>query len=351
MSHRTVREPTDPELEELRRMKRQEIGRVATRAHIILLSNRGYSAPRIADIHDVTGPMVYKWMDRFDEEGPPGLYDRDREGRPRKIDAEVEQEMERLLEGNPTEEGENATRWTTDRIAEYLDRELGVDVHPETVRDALNRLDYSWTRPRRKLPPVDPEAYRKRLETIVEAVSEAGPDASVLVEDETTIKRFPPLRRQWQPVGEQRPVMVPTSNDDVTLYGTLDLTSGTTHARAYEKGRSDYTIQYLESLLEATSGEATSGEATSGEVLLIWDQAKWHTSKKVRRWLEERERIETHLLPVRSPAANPMEDLWRELKEQVAACRSLEALLESAQQYRDNLSGKEALRTASLYMN
>jgi len=324
-------------------MKRQEIGRVSTRAHIILLSSRGYSAPRIADIHDVTGPMVYKWMERFDEEGPSGLYDRDREGRPRKIDEEVEQEIEKLLEGNPTEEGDNATRWTTGRIAEYLDRELGVDVHPETVRDALNRLDYSWTRPRRKLPPVDPEAYRKRLEAIVEAVAEAGPDASVLVEDETTIKRFPPLRRQWQPVGEQRPVMVPTSNGDVTLYGTLDLTSGSTHARAYEKGRSDYTIQYLESLLQATTGE----------VLLIWDQAKWHTSKKVRKWLGTHDRIETHLLPVRSAETTPMEDLWRELKEQVAACleRSLDTLLESAKQYLDNLSGKQALRTAGLYIN
>ncbi|WP_259197259.1 IS630 family transposase [Salinibacter ruber] len=324
-------------------MKRQEIGRVSTRAHIILLSNRGYSAPQISEIHDVTGPMVYKWMDRFDEEGPSGLYDRDREGRPPKIDEEVEQEIERLLEENPAERGENATRWTTDRIAEHLDRELGVDVHPETVREALNRLDYSWTRPRRKLPPTDPEAYKERLEAIVQAVSRAGRDASVLVEDETTIKRFPPLRRQWQPVGEQRPVMVPASNDDFTLYGTLDLTSGTTHVRAYDKGRSDYTIQYLESLLQATTGE----------VLLIWDQAKWHTSKKVRRWLEKHDRIETHLLPVRSPDTNPMEDLWRELKERVAACleRSLDTLLESAKQYLANLSGKQALCTAGLYTN
>jgi hypothetical protein len=34
------------------------------------------------------------------------------------------------------------------------------------------------------------------VEAIVQAVSRAGPDASVPVEDETTIKRFPPLRRQ-----------------------------------------------------------------------------------------------------------------------------------------------------------
>lgn len=165
-------------------------------------------------------------MDRFNEEGPSGLYDRDREGRPPKIDEEVEQEIERLLEQNPTgetltERGENATRQATDRIAEHLDRELGVDAHPETVREALNRLDYSWTRPRRKLPSTGPEAYRERLEAIVQAVSRAGLDTSVLARDETTIKRFPPLRRQWQPVGEQRPVMVPESNEDFTLHRIL----------------------------------------------------------------------------------------------------------------------------------
>jgi transposase len=343
MSHRTVREPTDTELEELKRMKRQEVGRVAVRAHIVLLSNRGYSASQIAKIHDVTGPMVYKWFDRFDEEGPSGLYDRERDGRPTKITDEVEAEIERLLEENPTEEGENATRWTTDRIAEHLERELDVDVHPETVRDALDRLEYSWTRPRRELPPTDPEAYRKRLSAIVEAVAEADEETSVLVEDETILKRFPPLRRMWQPVGEQRAVWVPEENDDFTLYGSLDLTSGHTYIEAFEKGRSDYTIEYLESLLEETAGK----------VLLIWDQATWHTSGQVTEWLDGTDRIETYLLPVRSPEANPMEDLWRELKEQVAACleRSLDALLESCREYFEALSPEQSLRTAGLYLN
>ncbi|WP_103016641.1 transposase [Salinibacter ruber] len=109
------------------------------------------------------------------------------------------------------------------------------------------------------------------------------------------------------------------------------------------KGTTKCTIQYLESLLRATTGQ----------VLLVWDQAKWHTSKKVRKWLNKHDRIETHLLPAWSPDTNPMEDLWRELKEQVAACleRSLDTLLESAKQYLANLSGKQALRTAGLYVN
>lgn len=267
--------------------------------------------------------MVYKWFDRFDEEGPSGLYDRELGGRPKKITEEVEEEIERLLEGNPTEERENATRWTTGRIAKHLDRKLDVDVHPETVRDALDRLEYSWSRPGRKFPPTDPGAYRKRLAVIVEAV--ADEETSFLVEDETILKRFPPLRRMWQPVGEQQAVWVPEENDDLTLYGTMDLTSRRAFTQAFEKGRSDYTIEYLESLLEETAGK----------VLLIWDQATWHMSGQVTEWLENTGRIETYLLPVRSPEANQMEDLWRELSGRVADCleRSLDALLKSCQEY------------------
>jgi transposase len=269
MSHRTVRSPSEEEHEELKRMKRQEVGRVAMRAHMVLLSVRGYSAFDIAELHDVTHPTVYKWMDRFDEEGPSGLYDREREGRPREIGEEAEAEIRRLLEGNPTEEGQNATRWTTPRIAEHLKRELGIDVHEDTVRDALKRMEYSWTRPRRTLRP-DPN-FETRMQEIDQAIAEAGPSATLLFEDETTLKRFPPLRRQWQPVGEQRAVWVPEGNEDFSLYGALNITTGQTITRAFEKGRSDYTIQFLQEVKARTTGS----------VLLFWDQATWHTSEQV----------------------------------------------------------------------
>jgi len=45
------------------------------RAHMILLSNRGHAPSKIADLHDVSHPTVYKWIDRFDEEGPEGQTD------------------------------------------------------------------------------------------------------------------------------------------------------------------------------------------------------------------------------------------------------------------------------------
>jgi transposase len=249
---KTVRSPTDAEQKTLEAMTREAVGRVAMRAQMILLSARGYSAPKIAEIQDVAKPTVYKWIDRFDEHGPEGLYDRERDGRPRKLGPDAEAELERVLQQAPTEEGQGASRWTAPRLARHLDEELGVEVHPDTVRRALRRLEYSWKRPRRVLPK--PSGWKERLGQIEERVEEAGPETTVLFEDETELRRFPPLRRAWMPVGEQRPAFVPDQNGKFFLYGALDVESGEVITEAYPKGKTCYMEAFLETILAEVSG-------------------------------------------------------------------------------------------------
>lgn len=338
MRPRFVRAPTDEEYAELKRMKQQEVGRVAMRAHMILLSERGYKVPEITELHDVEDDTVYKWFDRFDEEGPEGLYDRGREGRPSKIDEEAEAELKRVLEAPPTEEGYEATRWTTPKLAEHLERKLDTDVHPETVRDALKRLEYSWKRPRRDLPE-DPD-YEEHMAPIDQAIAHVGPETTVLFEDETELRRFPPLRNAWMPTGQQREVAVPSSNEKFALYGALDVLEGQTITKAYPKGRSDHTKSFLREVLGRVEGR----------ILLIWDRARWHTSQAVEELTSEHDRLNVLLLPRRAPEDNPMEDLWRELKSAVAANleRSLEALKAACRTFFADLSPEQALRTAGL---
>jgi transposase len=80
-----VRTPTDDELQELKRMTRQEIGRVAQRAQMVLLSAQRRPVPEIAAVFAVKYKTVRKWLRRFDALGPDGLYDEPRSGRPRKL--------------------------------------------------------------------------------------------------------------------------------------------------------------------------------------------------------------------------------------------------------------------------
>ncbi len=198
-------------------------------------------------------------------------------------------------------------------------------------------VKYSWTRPRRRLRK-GPD-YEERLADLAERIGRVGPETTVLFADETEVKRFPPLRRIG-PVGEQKAVWVPEQNDDFALYGALDICTGETYTEAFDREVSDHTIEFLKHVQSQTTGK----------VLLIWDQASWHTSKQVQDFIEGLGRFETLRLPKRAPEANPMEDLWRELKEQVAACleRSLDALRESCRSYFQNLSPQQALRTAGI---
>ena len=55
-------------------------------------------------------------------------------------------------------------------------------------------------------------------------------------------------------------------------------------------------------------------------LVVIWDRATWHKSKKVTRWVrqhnrqakqeEQGVRLLTFLLPSKSPWLNPMEPIW-----------------------------------------
>ena len=73
---RFARTPTRDLRQELERMTQQEVGRVAERARMILLSSKGFTVQRIMAVFEVVDETLYKWLDRFEEHGPEGLFDR-----------------------------------------------------------------------------------------------------------------------------------------------------------------------------------------------------------------------------------------------------------------------------------
>ena len=339
MQLRFVRTPDENEQQELHRMTQQEVGRVAERARMVLLSSQGFDVPEICRIFQMTDETIYKWFDRFDAEGPEGLFDRERSGRPREIDQEAEAELERLLEHTPIEEGYEFTTWTVRLLQSHLREHLGIDVSEQTVRRALHRLEFVWRRPRWFIDYEDPD-YADHMAAIAKAILGADDEVNILLEDETSFRRLPPLRQMWMRRGQQAHVTVPSSNGKFSLYGVLEARTGETFVEPYPKGKSCYTKAFLASVMERFTGK----------VLLIWDHAQWHTSKAVEKAVAQYNRLEVLLLPKRAPQENPVEDLWRELKRIVAANleRSLEALKAACREFFDRLSKQDALRITGL---
>ena len=70
---------SDPQRQELERVSRQAIGRVALRAQMVLQSDRGSTVPQIAQIHACGQDVVRTWLHRSAQHGVAGLEDEPRE--------------------------------------------------------------------------------------------------------------------------------------------------------------------------------------------------------------------------------------------------------------------------------
>lgn len=337
---RFARQPTEQERSELERMSQQEVGRVALRAQLIQQSACGYSVPELVQMHQTSDVTIYKWLDRFDQEGPAGLYDRPRRGRPPKVDEATRQVIAETMAQPPTEAGYNFTYWTIPLLAQHLKESLGKVVCHETLRQHLHALNFRWRRPRWAVKRHDPQTATQ-MWAICQAVLQATAETLILIEDETILKTLPPLRQMWMPSGQQVQVPTPFQNDDLYLYGALELHSGSYCHAFYDAGNSEHTISYLQQLLVSYPDQP---------ILLIWDQARYHTSHAVQEWIAAQPRLTTMLLPKYAPQLNPVEHIWRHLKAQVAAnlTRSLKALQQACDRFFDELAPIDLLRMAGL---
>ena len=221
-----VRTPSGDELQELKRMTQQEIGRVAQRAQMILLSAQRRGVPEIACIFDCKNKTVRRWMRRFDVQGPEGLYDEPRSGRPPKLSRSVRGRLVEMIQQDPEQSGYLATFWTVAMLVLALAEQLRVRLSPSTVRQALHQVGLAWGRPRLAMPEkTDPQKAQKQW-SIAQAVIDAGPDATVLYADESRVQLLPLVRAMWHWVGQQVRVPTPGSNITRALFGALNIHTG-----------------------------------------------------------------------------------------------------------------------------
>lgn len=180
-----------------------------------------------------------------------------------------------------------------------------------------------------------------RLDRIIHALATATPDTVCLVQDETKFKTLPPLRRMWMRRGEQHQVPTPKQNRHIYSYGALNLATGEWEERFSRKANSEATLKFLEDLLV---------QYPEQRIRLIWDQATYHTSKKVQTWLHRHPRITAYRLPKYAPELNPVEHVWRFVKQRVAAniTRTLDVIKDAYRSFFAQQSPDSILQTAGV---
>jgi transposase len=336
-----ARQPTQAERIELQRMTRQAVGRVSQRAHMILLSIQQRTVPELATLFTMSRASVRFWIRRFNAHGPAGLYDDPRSGRPRKVSPQVLESIVTMLQDDPRHAGYLATYWTVVMVGAALVHQLGVRLSTSTLRNALHRLGLRWGRPRLAMPlKTDPaKAYKQWV--MAKAVIEAGPQVTTLYGDESRVQLLPLIRAMWHWVGQQLRIPTPGTNVTRALFGALDIRTGRWVYLIRERMRTDDFLAFLEHLLVVYP---------DGPVLLMVDNFSSHTAQAVNTWLATHARLHLYYLPKYCSHLNPVERIWLQLKNQLAANRlygSLQLLLATIEAFFTAMTPEQALTWAA----
>ena len=118
-------------------LKQTKEARVFRRAQAVREVVAGHHINAVSAAFHLANSALRKWVQRFAQEGPQGLRDRARSGRPSKITCEVEQHLNRLVDEDPLEHGSRSSQWSCRELATVFARETGVQLGRESVRRVL----------------------------------------------------------------------------------------------------------------------------------------------------------------------------------------------------------------------
>jgi transposase/predicted site-specific integrase-resolvase len=206
-----VRELTAKERGELARLVRGGTDASAVRrAQMVLLSSRGKAAAEIAPLWGVTSQCVRKVLNRFDREGPAGLPDRPRCGRPRKADGRYVEPLKEAVRAGPHTLGYAFGCRTPGRLREHLALRTRVVLSPAHLSRLMAENRIVYRRPRHGMTHLrDPKEYdeKKAFPAFVKKKA-AGPGAGfdLLYPGECEVHLHPTLTKVWTPRGV-RPVV------------------------------------------------------------------------------------------------------------------------------------------------
>jgi transposase len=250
---------------------------------------------------------LHRWLARYARHGEAGLQRRAVSGRPRKLPGITAKRLKRIVLAPASKFGFETDLWTVSRLHAVLVDRLDVDVSEDTVWRRLREAGLTWQTPERQYFEADAETRRRWQEETIPKIRETLEKTGGILycEDEASVCLTPLLGKTWAERGKPRKVPVTGGRASIAAMSALS-PRGRLLFRLHDKRiTSVEVIDFLKQLLRQHRGR---------HVVVVMDQAKPHTSKMTKAFIESRARLHVFYLPPYSPDWNPDEKVWNHLK-------------------------------------
>jgi transposase len=268
---------------------------------------RGLPKGEVADAYGIDRGTLYRWMKRYEHNGEDGLARKSGSGRPRKLEELNEGELRTIVLRPASAFGYETDLWTVGRLHRVIQERYHLAVSRDTVWRRLREAGLTYQKPEREYYEIDEEARRKWRRYEVPKIRECVEEyrAILYFQDESNVSLTAFLGKTWSPRGQTPRARVTGKRGGVAAMSAISKPGHLLFRLLEKRIASGEVIDFLAQMLK---------HHPRRHLVVVMDQARPHTSKKTKAYVESQRRLHTFYLPSYSPDWNPDEKVWNHLK-------------------------------------
>ena len=287
------------------------------KAEAILLLSRNVDIGVVAELAERTTATIKTWLQDWHEARLASIHTGHAGNlNASKLTPQQRAETIEVLQQPPSQLGLPAEFWTVPDLANWIDSHFQITYASETSYHFLLHLaGLSFHKPgavdQHRAPEAEITARMNQIRHELDT-SWNDPDVMIMAADEVRIEHEAILRRAWHRTGATTKLRVNRITQAQSYIGFLHEHDGTVDLTALDWQNTNNIINALTELTLKYPGK---------RIVIVWDNAKWHTSKHLRSHLGQGNPLENiHLinLPPYSPDHNPIEHVWNEAKNHIS---------------------------------
>ena len=308
---------TDEEITILKSYKRSQFNLVQHKAEALLLFDDGVTPDIIARFVERQPSTITTWITDFNRLRMASLYTGHAANtNASKLTPAQRAEIATVLSTPPSEYDIPAQFWTVPQLKNWIASQFDVVYDSDTTYHLLLRhagLSFKYPQVFDKRRGSDAE-IDARMAQIRDEIAAAlnDPDQVVFAADEVRVEHEAEVRRAWIHKGHPTTLSVDRVRQAQSYIGFLPQSTGEVDLLRLVWQNTETIIESLTTLV---------GTYPDKKITVIWDNARWHRSKKLREHLGEGNVLaNVHLvwLPPYAPDHNPIEKVWSEAKAAIS---------------------------------
>ena len=302
--------------------KKNGSGREICRAQAIILLNDGSSKDRIESLTGFKQRQPFRLRNKYLKMGLESLKDPTKEPK-RLLTKKQIKEIIKIVRSRKPQEIDpgrypNYDFWTTGLLGDFIYRQYEVKYKSKTSYYIIfKEAKFTYHKPGRVYEKHDErkvQAWKaENEEKIFKALDD--PNIIVLCEDEMILSTQTTFQKIWLPEGEFPKVEISNTRKNRSVYGFLNIKTGTEHAFKTEKQNMIITTEILKKIRQIYPSQ---------KLFIIWDGAGWHRGSVTQEYIKQDKNIETLHFPGYAPELNPQEHVWKSGRSHVSHNRFIQ---------------------------